>query len=325
MESNLFPDFKSFSDKGITEFFVDDKKILSNKKLLLEFIEKVRMDAPDLFVSLPVTLDIVTVDICKAAQNIFCSLSLPLDDSFQKNKINGNLPINKKIYSKKTSLLNSFYLVWGFTMEYALTPDDSLKKFRDRLDFAVSLYPNHIDFPQLQKNTKNSIPSTAIFSGPDIAYAENIAFACRTFYSSGRAVSWFNSVLQSLKIKPSSFFSDFSEWQKYSHCDLKSGYSDMNAAQTEIEKMQIAFIEMKCEEKHKQNLFPMIKDIVRLNGALSRVAGEKIESIVETVYSPDDLLGPDSQNLTYLSEVLCMNTYKVSVFAGKEGPDYKIL
>ena len=39
-----------------------------------------------------------------------------------------------------------------------------------------------------------------IFSSKDIDFAKGMAFACKTFYSCGRAVPWFNSILKVLKI-----------------------------------------------------------------------------------------------------------------------------
>ena len=66
-------------------------------------------------------------------------------------------------------------------------------------------------------------------------------------------------------------------------------------------------------------------DIVKINGAMSRLAGENEESIVETAYNPEDLLGPESLDLTAFAENVCMEHCRVKIFAGEEGPDYSVL
>ena len=134
----------------------------------------------------------------------------------------------------------------------------------------------------------SSCISSGIFSAEEIRFARNIAFACKTFYSAGRAVPWFLSVLQALKIQPSKFFADFAEWQKVNNCDFTSGFVPEDCNHKEIEKMQLLFLSMKFEEKNKSELIPIVNDIVKLNGAFSRLVGEGEESVIFTKYNPDD-------------------------------------
>ena len=86
--------------------------------------------------------------------------------------------------------------------------------------------------------------------------------------------------------------------------------------QEEIEKMQLNFLQQKYEEKNKSQLFAAASDLVKLNGAFSRVAKEGKESIVETSYNPDDILTPYSSDLAKFFEAVAMEPCKVKVFAG---------
>ncbi|MBO4385975.1 MAG: hypothetical protein J5817_03060, partial [Treponema sp.] len=155
--------------------------------------------------------------------------------------------------------------------------------------------------------------------------SRGISFACRTFYTCGRAVPWFNSVTKALKVYPSAFFSDFDEWQQCNNCSFITDYVPENASHEEIEKMQLSFLQQKFEEKHKEHLFAAVKDLVLLNGAFSRVAQEGEESIIQTSYNPDDILSPYSQDIARFADSTAMEMCRVKVFAGADSPDYKII
>ena len=212
---------------------------------------------------------------------------------------------------------------------------DNLKAFLERLDFAVAQYPNHLDFPQTQKiipeNYDNADYSdiepktTGIFSAKEIRYARDVSFACSTFYTLGRAVPWFLTVLKPLRIYPSAFFADFAEWQRCNNCDYKSGFEPENESHKSLEKMQLLFLEEKYEEKGCHEYFTAVKDFVVLNGAMSRLVAEGEESVVETSYNPDDIFSPEACDLQSFCENVCMENCRVRIFATDDGPDYEIL
>ena len=166
---------------------------------------------------------------------------------------------------------------------------------------------------------------SGIFSAKDIRRARDISFACRTFYSSGRAVSWFLSVLKPLKIYPSRFFEDFAEWQLCNNCDYKSGFIPENENHLSIEKMQLLFLEQKYEEKNCHEQTTAVQDIVRINGAFSRLVGDNQESTIETSYNPDDLFSEEAFDITAFSENVCMEHCKIKLFFNNGEADYQLL
>jgi len=230
---------------------------------------------------------------------------------------------DKKLFSKKAALLNNANLVFGFLADFAISPNDSIKFFRERLDFAMTLYPNHVEFPQLYSDAREE-RRTATFSSQDISYAQRLAFAVEIFYSQGRAVPWFNSALKPLKISPSKFFSDFAEWQICNNCGLDSREKMLELSHKEIEKMQLHFLEEKYDEKNLRHIFPAVRDAVLLNGAFSRLESEGEECVIDLSFSPDDLLSPAVLDLHAFCENVCMEKCRVKIFAGEEGPDYNI-
>lgn len=311
----------TFKQKGITEFSIHDPAVAKDKKRILKIINLVAAQAPDVFVSILIDASCLDREIAAAATQIFCSFDIPLECS---NK-GGKLLFDKKFYSAKARLLNDFGLVFGFMLTYAVVPGDTFKLFMERLDFAVGQYPNHIDFPQLMNTQLDAPKVTGIFSAQDIRYCRDTAFACRTFYSAGRAVPWFLSVLKPLRIYPSRFFADFAEWQRVNNCSYKSGFDPEAAVHKEIEKMQLLFLEQKYEEKRCSNLILLVHDLVTLNGAMSRLAGEGEECTIVTSYNPDDLFSEEAFDLAAFSENVCMEESRVKIFAGEDGPDYEVL
>ena len=317
--SELEPQISTLTQKGITELSVTDEKVAHDKNKLLRLMKLVAQQAPEVFVSFLAEASVIDREVIAAASNLFCSIDIPLECT-QKG---GHLLFDKKFYANKARLLNEAGLVFGFQLTYATVPGDSQKLFMERLDFAVQQYPNHIDFPQTE-NEEIEAKVSGTFSAADIRYCRDTAFACRTFYTAGRAVPWFLSVLKPLRIYPSRFFSDFAEWQRVNNCSYKSGFVPEDENHKSIEKMQLLFLDEKYEEKHCHSLISLVHDVVKINGAMSRLAGEGEESTITTSYNPDDLLSEDAYDLTAFAENVCMEECKVRIFSNGEYPDYEI-
>ena len=307
----------TFKQKGITEFSIHDSALANDKQKILKIIKLIEKNVPDVFVSILINTSAIDREIISAAQSIFCSFDIPLECTEK----GGHLLFDKKLYANKARLLNDAGMVFGFQLTYATVAGDSLKLFMERLDFAVQQYPNHIDFPQTESDEYEAKVS-GTFSAADIRYCRDTAFACRTFYTAGRAVPWFLSILKPLRIYPSRFFSDFAEWQRVNNCSYKSGFLPEAENHKSIEKMQLLFLDEKYEEKHCHNLLTPMHDIVIINGAMSRLAGENEESVITTEYNPDDLLGPEAADLSAFAEDVCMEHCKVKIFSNGEYPDY---
>ena len=326
--SNLESSLSSFSSRGITEFTLQDEAILSHKGKLLRFLQVFREKAGDVFLTLPVSATVLDMDVCKACSELYCTLEIP----FSGLSKGGSYLFDKKFFSRRADMLNTLGLVFGFDMNFACDAGDSVKAFRDRLDFALSLYPNHIDFPQLEqaavsgdtgKSSVRQPKQSATFSTQDIKNCKNAAFAVSSFYSYGRAVTWFLSVLAPLKMTPSKFFQDFAEWQKINNCSPESNWKPEAAKHSEIEKMQLSFLKFKYEEKNKPQLFEVVQNIVRLNGAMARCYGEGEESKIELSYNPEELLSGAAMDIQSFFDNAFIENSTVKIFMGNDGVDWR--
>ena len=301
--------------------------MITNKDELLLQIKSERRQNENLFSSFFVDASCIDNSVCREAARIYCSFDIPLNPSLKGDK----LLFDKKSYASKANLLNSSALVFGFCLYYAKDKGDTFKLFTDRFDFAFNQYPNHVDFPQFDSvpGDEDEPKVTGIFSAQDIRKARDLSFAARTFYSCGRAVPWLLSILKPLRISPSAFFQDFSEWQRVNNCDYKSGFNPEKEKHKDIEKMQLLFLEQKYEEKEKSEMFTLVSDIVKLNGAMSRLCDDSSsktsEYILETSYNPDDLFSEEVLNLEYFFENVCMEECHIRLFVNQDGPDYEII
>ena len=317
--SDLIKSLPEFEKKGITEVILHGESLSRDKRQISELVDSVLENYPELFISIPLDVNILDQSLADKLYSLNVSIEIPLKGIVK----NGNLLFDKKLYSGRAKLLNERGMVFGFSLSFASQDGDSFKAFRDRLSFAISLYPNHIDFPQFEENPFPK--STGFFSSKDIEFAREMAFACRTFYTCGRAVPWFLSALKALKMDATSFFADFSEWQQCSSCSFDSLFLPEDSSHAEIEKMQLTFLKEKFEEKHKEDLFPVMNDIVRLNGAFSRLAGEGEVSVIKTSYNPDDILSPLSLDIARFADEVTLEESSVKIFENEGQVDYKIL
>ncbi len=310
-------------ESGVTEFFVHDRRLASDRTALLALADLVADKCPDLFLSLPVEIRLIDPALLERLSELYVSIEIPLEGEPR----NGTLALDRKLYKGRAALLNQAGLVFGFSMGWGVQEGDSFRAFRERLDFATSLYPNHIDFPQFEQGGPRGADAkpTGTYSSKDLDFSRSMAFACRTFYTAGRAVPWFNQVVSALKITPSSLFADADEWQQCNNCSYYTEFVPEEAEHKELERMQLAFLREKFEEKHKGQLWTAAEDLIRLNGAMSRVVEEGEDCQLELSYNPDDLLSPTAANLAKFCDSVTEEPCAVRVFEGQDGPQVKIL
>ena len=99
----------------------------------------------------------------------------------------------------------------------------------------------------------------------------------------------------------------------------------MDASHKEIEKMQVVFLEEKYSEKRLERLLPVAVDLVRINGAFSRLEGEGEETELKLSFNPDDLMSPAAFDIAAFEENVCMEDCRVKICVANGEPDYKFI
>ena len=321
-----------------------DASVSATKQKLLDYIKRAAAENPDILYEFEVPFSAVDKETVAAFSELFCSVDILVTDELcdAGDSCGGSVLSGKnKAFVRKCTLLNDAGLVFGFvfdagaaqkissrpqsarpkagdTSQISRTPL-SIKKIRSLVDFMIEQYPNHI-----QLDCDGLCP-TAVLSTQDIKSVRSFFYAVETFYTYGRAVPWFLTVLEPLRLRPSVFLGDFAEWQRCNNCGSGSGFSAENAPHTEIEKMLLNFVKLKYEEKKLPYVYPAAEDMIRLHGAFARAAAEGTETILDLSYLPDDLFSPYAQDLRLFAGEVCMESCSVKVFSGREGPDFCFL
>ncbi len=339
----LEKEIELFARKKVPQIFVLDPTFNADRERALKLLKLMAKKLPDAHYQFEVRAECMDKSLAEAFTQLSCSLQIGLQSANPQVLKNINRSFERKNFSRKIALLNDYGLVFGFDLIYGL-PGDTFPSFKDSIDYALSLYPNHLELFRL-----SVLPGTALyedaakfafkfdakppyhvqcsptFSQSDLLKAEHLAFACNVFYSAGRAVTWFLSLLHPLKIKPSQFFADFAEWQRCNNCARNTGFDPCTQPHIEIERMQLSFLQFKYEEKKLSYAVPAVRDVVRLNGALSRACGEGEETVLEVSYDPEAIFSGEAMDILAFADEACMEHFKVRVFVGADGPDYEIL
>ena len=296
-------------EKDIQQVTISDAELSSDKNRFVKLIKLIEKQVPEVHFTFYISPSIIDKEIVENLSSIACTLQIDFLAEYLGEK--------RKFFSKKIRLLNDYGLVFGFNIDSANFP--TIKSFKNALDEAINYYPNHIYI-----NNEKLKPSEKL-STQDIKKIQELSFASEVFYSVGRAVPWFLAAIQPLRLRPSQFFQDFSEWQRCNNCSKDKNFVPEKVSHQEIEKMQLLFLKLKCEEKHLHSIFLPLKDLICLHGAFSRCVFEGEESTLELSYHPEDILSPIAMDLIKFTEEVCLENHNVKIFLSEFGPNYEIL
>jgi radical SAM superfamily enzyme YgiQ (UPF0313 family) len=270
-------ELKWFVEKGVSQVIVLDSTFNSDRERAVRILRLIRRLAPQIHFHFEVRSEFIDEKQAALFAAITCSLQIGLQSADSKvlKKVGRNF--NRSDFVSKITLLNETGAVFGFDLIYGL-PGDSFEGFSQSLDFALGLYPNHLDiFPlALLPGTRLAerslelgllheaappyrLISTPDFPEEDMERAGRLATACDIFYSRGKAVSWFMSTLFPLAMKPGRFLEDFHTYTKKRGTAL-DGLSDEG-----ILELQCGFISKLFTERKLEKILPVALDLIVYN------------------------------------------------------------
>lgn len=337
--SRLEQELRLFAEKEISQVFVLDPTYNADKKRAVEMLNLIQKITPDIFYHFECRAEFIDKPLAKAFARNNCSLQIGLQSAHEDVLAKVHRSFDKKKFIRNIGFLNDAGAIFGFDLIYGL-PGDTLQGVKDSMDFALQLYPNHLELFRLSvlpgtdlfdrakelqleylKEPPYHVTKTSGFTPQDLDKAEELATACNIFYSAGRSVSWFISLVKCLKVKPVAFLSSFAQWMKEYH--KKDFTTNCMLPHLEIEKLQIAFVNHLLSQKRMEKMQFLIEDIIHLNGAYARCSAEKETSVLSLHYNIDDLLSPYAQDLLYFAQNAKPRQGRYQIFFGKNGVDYK--
>ena len=270
-------ELRLFAKGGISQVFVLDSTFnqdLARAKAVLRLIGKI---APDIHFHFEVRSEFIDAELARLFAEITCSLQIGLQSSDSRVLREVGRSFRADDFVARINLLNQSGAVFGFDLIYGL-PGDTLEGFRRSLDFALSLYPNHLDiFPlSVLPGTPLADRKTAIgleclphppytllasptFTANDMTMARHLATACDIFYTRGKAVAWFIEVAKPLKISPSSFLHRFSVWLL---AEKGSQTTENDLDDQAVWQLQRSFLNSTFSRPSLKRLLPVVLDLV---------------------------------------------------------------
>jgi hypothetical protein len=273
MEAEL----RHFASHDVNQVFVLDSTFnqdLKRAKTILRLIKKI---APHIHFHFEVRSEFIDRELAELFAGITCSLQIGLQSSNPEVLKGVGRSFRRDDFVNRTMLLNESGAVFGFDLMFGL-PDDTLTGFRDSLDFALGLYPNHLDIFPLAilpgtalavrsesialkhlPNPPYTLISSPTFNVMDMLKAQKLALACDIFYTRGRAVAWFNSMLDPLGLRPTEFLQRFVEWLDI---EKGAGISETDLSDEQIWEMQRVFLTSMFSPKRLKRFLSAVLDLV---------------------------------------------------------------
>lgn len=264
-----------FAKKQVTQVVVVDSTFNQDMPRAKEILRLIGKAAPHIHFHFEVRSEFIDAEMARLFARINCSLQIGLQSALPHIHKQVHRAFNPAEFRRAVALLNDAGAIFGFDLIYGL-PGDSLDGFSASLDFALGLYPNHLDiFPlavlpgtalaatagpaglSFLPEPPYTVQSTPSFSKSAMEEAAGLAAACDIFYSRGKAVAWFNSVLTPLHLTPSAFLGKFRDWLRDSkgHTVLEAELSDQ-----EIWQAQRGFVSSLYAAPKLRKLLPAALD-----------------------------------------------------------------
>ncbi|MCQ2574105.1 MAG: radical SAM protein [Treponema sp.] len=298
-----------FAEKKIPQVFVLDPTYNADKKRAIEILNLIAKKTPNTFYYFEARAEFIDRELARAFTKIPCALQFGLQSADEDVLRLVHRGFNKKVFVKNVGILNQEGVIFGFDLIYGL-PGDTFKGFKQSMDFALNLYPNNLEtfclsvlpgtvlFDEAEKlnlHYESEAPYHVLYtdkySKEDLKFSSELSLSCTLFYNIGRSVPWFISFVRFFNDRPHKFLQKFIKWYEkvYKDSILTCRFCS-DDDYFEVQKMQLAFLKDLCHEKHCDNVFKVLEDIVILNGAFSVNSSTGKSQKVQLKYHPDDLL-----------------------------------
>ena len=269
-------ELQHFVASGVSQIFVLDSTFNHDRVRAKKILRMIKKLAPDIHFHFEVRNEFIDREMAELFARIACSLQIGLQSADPEVLKLVGRSFNKADFTAKIGLLNESGAIFGFDLMYGL-PGDTLDGFRNSLNYALSLYPNHLDiFPlavlpgtrlashgttlnmRWDRHPPYLLEATDRFSAIDMATAAELATACDIFYTRGKAVAWFNAIVAGLGLKPTDLLQKFSVWL-FDRQGFHAKESDFN--DEEIWEIQRLFLPHLFNDKKTKRFLPLVLDL----------------------------------------------------------------
>lgn len=273
----LEAELQLFAKTGVEQVFVLDSTFNQDMNRAKSILKMIRKIAPGIHFHFEVRSEFIDREMAGLFAGITCSLQIGLQSSDPAVLKQVGRTFSRNDFVSRINLLNESGAVFGFDLMYGL-PGDTLHGFYESIDFALSLYPNHIDIfplailPGTALHTRInsdglislSTPPYTLISSPtfsidDMQKARSVATACDVFYTRGKAVAWFNGVMAVLKLESSDLLVRFG---KMLADKMGSDCTESDLTDLEVRELQREFLKQTFNTARLKRFQPLVLDLV---------------------------------------------------------------
>lgn len=271
--------------------------------------------------------ELVDEELADMFAELNCSLQIGLQSCDEEVLKQIGRKFDRALFEQKVGMLAQRGVSFGLDVIIGL-PKDNLKRFKNTVNFAVSLMPSNIDCFLLSllpgtelaqraeeyglipgPDVERTIVRTPSFTEQDIQSALDIRHGMDMFYTKGQSCMWIHCVLEALNISACNLFALFIKWMK------QTGRTD----DEDIWILQDEFIESLFEKTKNGKLIPAIKSFMELHQGICYVTdtGEPVE--LELSYTTDDLSALDRMSLQEFVKTHKMHHCTPSIVMEEDG------
>lgn len=297
-------ELRHFARTGVSQVFVLDSTFNLDQQRAKRILKLIKKIAPGIHFHFEVRNEFIDREMANLFAQITCSLQIGLQSADREVLKLVGRSFDKSDFTAKVALLNESGAVFGFDLIYGL-PGDTLDGFCRSLDYALSLYPNHLDvFPLavlpgtrlasrgLDMNLKWEpkppylLESTDTFSVDDMNIAAGLAAACDIFYSRGKAVAWFNSIVTVIGLRPSELLQKFSVWLT----ERKGrGVRESDLDDGDIWVLQQQFLQQLFSHRNVKRFLPLVLDLITYHYQYAAALLSPVTELCENCWIPDNV------------------------------------
>ena len=270
-----------FVRRNVAQVFVLDSTFNVDVPRAKKILRLIKRKAPHIHFHFEARAEFIDREMARLFAEITCSLQIGLQSADPAVLKRVRRSLDRDDFINRIGLLNASGACFGFDLIYGL-PGDTLRGFADSLDFALALYPNHLDiFPlavlpgaplarksrelglRHQDKPPYLVQETPTFLAGEMAAAGRLATACDIFFSRGRAVAWFNAIVAPLKMRPSEFLDRFHQWLSQSRADAE--VHEQQFSDEQIWQLQKDFVSAIYRDRRKNRLLSLALDLIDYN------------------------------------------------------------
>ena len=290
----------------VSNVFVLDPTFNLNPERAKTIMRMLIKKAPeDMHFTFEIRAELVDEELADMFAELNCSLQIGLQSSDEEVLKTIGRKFDKELFTQKTQLLASRGAAFGLDIIIGL-PKDNLKRFRNTVNYAVSLMPSNIDCFLLSllpgtelamrsdeyglipgQDVERTIVSTPTFSEKDISIALSVRRGMDLFYTKGQSCMWIHCILETLNITACNLFSLFVKWMD------QTGRTE----EEDIWVLQDDFIQSLFEKTQNTKLLPAMKSFMELHQGICYVTDTCEPVQLDLSYRPEDLAKLDEMSL----------------------------